>query len=122
MVATLRRLLMQDVRAGILSAGEMAAVLVFVDDFIYAAASREAALHVRDRLRAYANAINIFCNDKAREPSQRLLVLGRTLDMVAMTLELPAEKVCKYVFHLSLASQRSLRPAVGPFHRRSASG
>ena len=102
MVATLRRLLMQDVRDGILSADEMAAILVFVDDFIYAAKTRAGALHVRERLRRYAAELNIFFNEKAREPAQRQLVLGLILDTVDMTLELPPEKVCKYVFHLSL--------------------
>jgi hypothetical protein len=101
-VATIRRLLKIEVEAGRMSAADAAAILAYVDDYMYGARTREAALQAREILRSYMRKINVALNDKSREPSQRQLVLGLILDTVKQTLELSPEKVTRYVYKLSI--------------------
>lgn len=78
----------------------VSASLVYIDDFIVYADSQTACADALALLKDICRRLNIKLDpDKTEGPTQRITILGYTIDTTAMMVSIPPEKILKTIFY-----------------------
>jgi hypothetical protein len=113
MVLTLQRMFDADAR----TAGGFARVVAWIDDFIFSAATVEAAMLARAIMLEYARFIGVDWEaDKEQAPNTRATLLGAHIDTVNGTLSIPPDKAYSMLLLCQLlvrAAARAVRVPSG---------